>query len=112
MRRAAEGRKRLALAAAVLLAVAACAAVAVSYSSQAAAEPSIESMYHMWLGPNGLPLSPRKQRALLFQFCTTNFVSFVLPLPSPALHYSRFARSPASPPAPIMSRLTWDGVRR
>jgi hypothetical protein len=28
-------------------------------------------MYHMWLGPNGLPLSPRKQRGLLFQFCTT-----------------------------------------
>merc|ERR1711966_158327 len=32
-------------------------------------------MYHMWLGPNGLPLSPRKQRGLLFQFCTTNFVT-------------------------------------
>lgn len=29
----------------------------------------------MWLGPNGLPVSPRKQRALLFQFCTTNFVT-------------------------------------
>ena len=28
-----------------------------------------------WLGPNGLPLSPRKQRGLLFQFCTTNFVT-------------------------------------
>jgi len=75
VRRAAEGRKRLAVAAAVMLAVAACAAVAVSYSAQGAAEPSIESMYHMWLGPNGLPLSPRKQRALLFQFCTTNFVT-------------------------------------
>lgn len=32
-------------------------------------------MYHMWLGSNGLPVSPRKQRALLFQFCTTNFVT-------------------------------------
>lgn len=81
VRRAAEGRKRLAVAAAVMLAVAACAAVAVSYSAQGAAEPSIESMYHMWLGPNGLPLSPRKQRALLFQFCTTNFVSCALRLP-------------------------------
>ena len=28
-----------------------------------------------WLGPNGLPVSPRKQRGLLFQFCTTNFVT-------------------------------------
>merc|ERR1719478_1077154 len=44
-------------------------------SSSAASEPSVESMYHMWLGPNGLPLSPRKQRGLLFQFCTTNFVT-------------------------------------
>lgn len=32
-------------------------------------------MYHMWLGSNGLPVSPRKQRQLLFQFCTTNFVT-------------------------------------
>jgi len=38
-------------------------------------KPSVESMYHMWLGPNGLPVSPRKQRGLLFQFCTTNFVT-------------------------------------
>lgn len=76
VRRAAESRKRLAVVSAVLLAVAACAAIAVSYNAQAASQPSIESMYHMWLGPNGLPLSPRKQRALLFQFCTTNFVSY------------------------------------
>jgi hypothetical protein len=32
-------------------------------------------MYHMWLGPNGLPISPRKQRAKLFEFCTTHFVT-------------------------------------
>lgn len=32
-------------------------------------------MFHMWLGPNGLPLSPRKQKAMLFQFCTSNFVT-------------------------------------
>lgn len=44
-------------------------------SGGAASEPTVESMYHMWLGPNGLPVSPRKQRALLFQFCTTNFVT-------------------------------------
>merc|ERR1719478_832844 len=51
-------------------------AVALTMSSpSAASEPSVESMYHMWLGPNGLPLSPRKQRGLLFQFCTTNFVT-------------------------------------
>ena len=29
----------------------------------------------MWLGPNGLPISPRKQRAKLFEFCTTHFVT-------------------------------------
>ncbi|EKX54049.1 hypothetical protein GUITHDRAFT_150134, partial [Guillardia theta CCMP2712] len=38
-------------------------------------KPQVDSMYHMWLGSNGLPLSPRKQRGLLFQFCTTNFVT-------------------------------------
>jgi hypothetical protein len=76
VRRVGDARKRLALAAAALMAVAACAAGVASYSTQAtAAGPSVESMYHMWLGPNGLPLSPRKQRGLLFQFCTT-----VLPL--------------------------------
>ena len=32
-------------------------------------------MFHQWLGPNGLPLSPRKQKAMLFQFCTSNFVT-------------------------------------
>jgi hypothetical protein len=36
---------------------------------------NVASMYHMWLGSNGLPVSPRKQRQLLFQFCTTNFVT-------------------------------------
>ena len=35
----------------------------------------VESMYHMWLGPNGLPISPRKQRGKLFEFCTTHFVT-------------------------------------
>ena len=74
VRRRGEMKKRLAIVSAMLIAVAACVALAASYSSQAA-KPSIESMYHMWLGPNGLPLSPRKQRGLLFQFCTTNFVS-------------------------------------
>merc|ERR1719478_1612797 len=66
------GRRAAVLAAgcAVVLAV----ALTMS-SSSAASEPSVESMYHMWLGPNGLPLSPRKQRGLLFQFCTTNFVT-------------------------------------
>ena len=29
----------------------------------------------MWLGPNGLPISPRKQRGKLFEFCTTHFVT-------------------------------------
>jgi hypothetical protein len=72
VRRAGDARRRLALAAAALMAVVACAAGVASYSTQAtAAGPSVESMYHMWLGPNGLPLSPRKQRGLLFQFCTT-----------------------------------------
>ena len=71
VRRAGEMKRRLALAAATLVAVVACAAIVASYASQQPAEPSIESMYHMWLGPNGLPLSPRKQRGLLFQFCTT-----------------------------------------
>ena len=71
VRRAGEMRKRVALVTSALLAVAACAAIVASYASEKAAEPSIESMYHMWLGPNGLPLSPRKQRGLLFQFCTT-----------------------------------------
>merc|ERR1719478_947850 len=51
-------------------------AVALTMASyRSATKPSVESMYHMWLGPNGLPLSPRKQRGLLFQFCTTNFVT-------------------------------------
>ena len=36
---------------------------------------AVESMYHMWLGSNGLPISPRKQRAKLFEFCTTHFVT-------------------------------------
>ena len=44
-------------------------------SGSGSSKPTVESMYHMWLGPNGLPVSPRKQRALLFQFCTTNFVT-------------------------------------
>ena len=66
VRRAGDARRRLALAAAALMAVVACAAGVASYSTQAtAAGPSVESMYHMWLGPNGLPLSPRKQRGLL-----------------------------------------------
>merc|ERR1719352_1807538 len=69
-----QGRRRgLATASAVLIAIAAIAALTASY--RAASEPSVESMYHMWLGPNGLPLSPRKQRGLLFQFFTTNFVT-------------------------------------
>jgi len=77
VRRTGEMNKRVAVAAALLLAVVACAAIAMSYSTQPV-QPNVESMYHMWLGPNGLPLSPRKQRGLLFQFCTTNFVSPVL----------------------------------
>mmetsp|Transcript_20667 Transcript_20667/g.69108 ORF Transcript_20667/g.69108 Transcript_20667/m.69108 type:complete len:174 (+) Transcript_20667:212-733(+) len=44
-------------------------------NARASQAPDVASMYHMWLAPNGLPLSPRKQRALLFQFCTTNFVT-------------------------------------
>ena len=56
-----------------LLAVVVCALV--MGSSGDSSKPSVESMYHMWLGPNGLPVSPRKQRGLLFQFCTTNFVT-------------------------------------
>ena len=69
-----QGRRRgLAAASAVLIAIAAIAALTASHRS--ATKPSVESMYHMWLGPNGLPLSPRKQRGLLFQFCTTNFVT-------------------------------------
>merc|ERR1719183_1469640 len=74
VRRPGEMKKRLAVVSAVLLIAAACVAIAASYGSRTEA-PSVESMYHMWLGPNGLPLSPRKQRGLLFQFCTTNFVT-------------------------------------
>jgi len=44
-------------------------------SNSGSSKPDVESMYHMWLGSNGLPVSPRKQRGLLFQFCTTNFVT-------------------------------------
>jgi len=43
--------------------------------TQSSKERDVESMYHMWLGPNGLPISPRKQRAKLFEFCTTHFVT-------------------------------------
>ncbi len=101
VRRAGDARRRIALAAAAIMAVAACAAGVASYSTQAAAaEPSVESMYHMWLGPNGLPLSPRKQRALLFQFCTT----VITPLrpwrvraPAPCADCAGMLR--ASPPA-------------
>mmetsp|Transcript_20265 Transcript_20265/g.31675 ORF Transcript_20265/g.31675 Transcript_20265/m.31675 type:complete len:133 (-) Transcript_20265:213-611(-) len=52
-----------------------CCVYAITGDSQASAAPVSESMFHMWLGSNGLPLSPRKQRSLLFQFCTTNFVT-------------------------------------
>jgi hypothetical protein len=64
--------RALALAASVL-AVAATCLVAMGAGSSSA--PVESSMYHLWLGPNGLPESPRKQRGLLFQFCTTNFVT-------------------------------------
>jgi hypothetical protein len=43
--------------------------------TQGTQKRDVESMYHMWLGPNGLPISPRKQRAKLFEFCTTHFVT-------------------------------------
>ena len=77
VRRKGEMKRRVMILAATVMAVAACAVVVSSYKSNEAAAPNVESMYHMWLGPNGLPLSPRKQRGLLFQFCTTNFVSFI-----------------------------------
>eukprot|EP00292_Cryptomonas_paramecium_P015242 CAMPEP_0113666096 /NCGR_PEP_ID=MMETSP0038_2-20120614/2677_1 /TAXON_ID=2898 /ORGANISM="Cryptomonas paramecium" /LENGTH=131 /DNA_ID=CAMNT_0000581535 /DNA_START=69 /DNA_END=460 /DNA_ORIENTATION=- /assembly_acc=CAM_ASM_000170 len=44
------------------------------YLSQSSRQDEL-SMYHMWLGSNGLPVSPRKQRAKLFEFCTTHFVT-------------------------------------
>ena len=80
VRRKGEMKRRVMILAATVMAVAACAVVVSSYKSNEAAAPNVESMYHMWLGPNGLPLSPRKQRGLLFQFCTTNFVSFIISL--------------------------------
>ena len=78
VRRKGEMKRRVMILAATVMVVAACAVVVSSYKSSEAAAPNVESMYHMWLGPNGLPLSPRKQRGLLFQFCTTNFVSFII----------------------------------
>ena len=93
VRKAGDARRRLVLASAAIMAVAACAAGVASYSTKAAAaEPSVESMYHMWLGPNGLPLSPRKQRALLFQFCTT----VIIPLRQRSARAPPNARLPAS----------------
>lgn len=60
----------------VALAAAACAIVATCLvAANAGSKPVEAGMYHFWLGPNGLPESPRKQRGLLFQFCTTNFVT-------------------------------------
>jgi hypothetical protein len=48
-----------------VLAVAATCLVVMGAGSSSA--PVESSMYHLWLGPNGLPESPRKQRGLLFQ---------------------------------------------
>ena len=61
----------------VAVAAAACAIVATCLlaTNAGGSKPVEAGMYHFWLGANGLPESPRKQRGLLFQFCTTNFVT-------------------------------------
>jgi len=70
-----ERQRWLRVSLSVLSAACAVALVCAYASGGDANKPQVDSMYHMWLGSNGLPLSPRKQRALLFQFCTTNFVT-------------------------------------
>mmetsp|Transcript_12927 Transcript_12927/g.20303 ORF Transcript_12927/g.20303 Transcript_12927/m.20303 type:complete len:249 (-) Transcript_12927:61-807(-) len=73
-RREVMGKAAIVAAVAGVCLLASCIAV-IGWQQQQQSAPDVESMYHMWLGSNGLPLSPRKQRSLLFQFCTTNFVT-------------------------------------